>query len=96
VGVANRTRRLPMAEGIERRKGSIKHYLREVEQMIYTRAGEPDFNVFLADDLVIDVRVGVVKPPRIELKEISIDQLASIIDKDRQHAICCRQFDCTF
>jgi outer membrane protein assembly factor BamE (lipoprotein component of BamABCDE complex) len=38
----------------------------EIEQMIYARVGEPDFSVFLADSLVIDVRTGAEKPPRIE------------------------------
>jgi hypothetical protein len=38
----------------------------EIEQMSYARAGEPDFSVFLADSLVIDVRAGTERPPRIE------------------------------
>jgi hypothetical protein len=38
----------------------------KIEQMIYGEASESDFNVFLADDLVIDVRAGAEKPPHIE------------------------------
>jgi hypothetical protein len=38
----------------------------EIEQMIYARAGEPDFSVFLADSLLVDVRPGAEKPARIE------------------------------
>jgi hypothetical protein len=38
----------------------------EIEQLIYTQASEPDFSVFLSDGLVIDVRTGAEKPPRIE------------------------------
>jgi hypothetical protein len=34
--------------------------------MIYAQADEPDFSVFVADGVVIDVRAGAEKPPRIE------------------------------
>lgn len=36
---------------------------REIEQMLFTRAGESDFSVFLADGLVVDVRPGDEKLP---------------------------------
>jgi hypothetical protein len=38
----------------------------KIEQMIYARAGEPHFSVFLSDGLVIDVRAGAARPPHIE------------------------------
>ena len=36
---------------------------REIEQMLFTRADESDFSVFLADGLVVDVRPGDEKLP---------------------------------
>jgi hypothetical protein len=36
-----------------------------IEQMIFAPAGEADFSVFLADGLVVDVRLGAEKPPSI-------------------------------
>jgi hypothetical protein len=35
---------------------------RNLEQMIYARTGEPEFSVYLADGLVVDVRPGQIRP----------------------------------
>ena len=36
-----------------------------IEQMMFARAGQADFSVFLADGLVVDVRPGAERPPNI-------------------------------
>jgi hypothetical protein len=38
---------------------------RALEQMPFTAPGEPEFSVFLADGLVVDVRLGITKPSDI-------------------------------
>jgi len=38
---------------------------RALEQMTFTASGEPEFSVFLADGLVVNVRLGHVRPPDI-------------------------------
>jgi hypothetical protein len=40
-------------------------YGRAIEQMMFARAGQADFSVFLTDGLVVDVRAGAEKPPNI-------------------------------
>ena len=38
---------------------------RKLEQMTYARIGEPEFSVYLADGLVVDVRPGHSRPPSL-------------------------------